>query len=269
MSNAVEKLHKDEIPAPVGNIHTALAAAQAEIKNPEKNKEANAGSYKYKYADIGDVLEAALPVLSKHGISVIQPTRIEDGQIILKTILTHGESDTSIESDYPVCSLNQDHRKMGGALTYARRYALCPMVGISPAEDLDGADAAKSGDGDRQKMSAAEAKKELNWNAIEDSIRTAKSADVLDKMEQRFQANKGVWPASFIASAFELSATRRNELEVQAKAASYDDIWTAFEDCATIDAVVHMTDALIQLGRDEAQVRETADLRKEALSALL
>jgi hypothetical protein len=43
-----------------------------------------------------------------------------------------------IESLYPVCGISGDHQKMGGALTYARRYSLCSMVGVAADEDIDG-----------------------------------------------------------------------------------------------------------------------------------
>ncbi len=272
MSNAVKKLEpkpKAASVAPVENIHTALCAAQAEIKNPPKEKDADTGAYQYKYADISDVLETVLPVLSAHGIAVCQAPKIVNDQMILITTLTHGASDTNVSCEYPVASANNNHQKLGGALTYARRYALCALVGVAPAQDLDGQDAAKSGDGDRQKMSAAEAKREIDWEGIENSIRKAKSHDILDKMDKRFEANRGVWPASFIASCFEESAKRRNELDMQARADGFDSEFDAFEACQTVDDVIHMTEALIQLGKDADTVKEAADLRKEALETFL
>lgn len=134
----------------VAEISKALAAAQAEIQNPEKNKNAKvkgkskAGrdyEYGYKYADIADVLTTVLPPLSKHKIAVIQPTEIVNGALFINTRICH-ESGEWIESQYPVCSINGDHQQMGGAMTYARRYALCSMVGVAADEDIDGQGAA-------------------------------------------------------------------------------------------------------------------------------
>ena len=44
-----------------------------------------------------------------------------------------------ISSDWPVCALSEvsQPRRMGAALTYARRYALFTMVGIAGEDDLD------------------------------------------------------------------------------------------------------------------------------------
>ena len=125
----------------INKLAEALAKAQAEIEDPHKNKTAKAGSYSYNYADIADVLKVARKALSKHHIAISQPT-IFDGEIlIVRTRLMHS-SGQYIESDYPVCSASGDHQKMGAAMTYARRYALCSLVGVAADEDMDGQNAA-------------------------------------------------------------------------------------------------------------------------------
>ena len=47
-----------------------------------------------------------------------------------------------IASDWPVCSISDTAapRRMGAALTYARRYALFTLVGIAGEDDLDAPD---------------------------------------------------------------------------------------------------------------------------------
>lgn len=134
--------------AETAEIYAALAAAQGEIANPQKDKTANVptktgGSYSYAYADIADVLSTVRPVLSKHGLAVVQLTVIEERDMMLRTRIAH-KSGQFIESDYPVCQIGGDHRVMGAALTYARRYALCPMLGIAADQDTDGETAAEA-----------------------------------------------------------------------------------------------------------------------------
>ncbi len=126
----------------INELSTALAKAQGEFTTIEKRKHAkiktNSGKdYGYAYADISDVLAAVLPVLSKNGLSVIQPTVVIEHAMFVVTRLMHN-SGQWIESEYPVCSINGDHQKMGGALTYSRRYALCSMLAVSADEDVDG-----------------------------------------------------------------------------------------------------------------------------------
>jgi hypothetical protein len=127
-------------------IFAALAAAQGDMPTIEKSKEgkikgeSKSGKqyeYSYKYADIADVLESALPILSKNGLAVIQPTMVSNGAIFIITRVCHS-SGQWVESEYPVATINGDHQKMGGAMTYARRYALCSLLGIAADEDTDG-----------------------------------------------------------------------------------------------------------------------------------
>lgn len=118
-------------------LYLALANAQGELANPEKTKTADTGKYKYKYADIADVLNISRPILARHGLAVAQLTWIREGTIVLETRLM-AASGGSISSEYPVCPVTPDQQKIGSALTYARRYALCAMLGIAAEEDVDG-----------------------------------------------------------------------------------------------------------------------------------
>ena len=59
----------------------------------------------------------------------------------MTTVLAHSSGEW-IASDWPVCALSEmtAPRRMGAALTYARRYALFTLVGIAGEEDLDAPD---------------------------------------------------------------------------------------------------------------------------------
>src|SRR5665811_304704 len=61
----------------------------------------------------------------------------------LTTLLLHTSGEW-ISSDWPVCQISETSapRRMGAALTYARRYALFTMVGIAGEDDLDAPDLA-------------------------------------------------------------------------------------------------------------------------------
>jgi len=133
----------------INEIATALAKAQGEFPKIAKNKIADLKgiskrtgkeySMKYSYADIADVLAALLPVLSKHNIALIQPTEIDDRGMTIHTRIVHS-SGQWMGSVYPVCAINGDHQIMGSAITYARRYAACSLIGVAADDDLDGED---------------------------------------------------------------------------------------------------------------------------------
>lgn len=118
-------------------LAAALAKAQGELKNIEKGK--LNPHLKSKYADIADGLEVIRPVLSANGIALVQATNFnqDTGIFILHTRLVH-RSGQWMESTYPLPT-GVKATDMGGAITYARRYAAFALVGVAGTnEDDDG-----------------------------------------------------------------------------------------------------------------------------------
>ncbi|MDH2349934.1 ERF family protein [Bradyrhizobium sp. SSUT112] len=135
----------------IGAIAAALAKAQAELTNPEKTLTAQIRSpflrdddRTFRYASLASGLDIVRKTLSQQEIATIQTTRIEaaTGTIHLTTLLAHSSGEW-ISSDWPVCALKdvEAPHRMGAALTYARRYALFALVGITGEDDLDAPDA--------------------------------------------------------------------------------------------------------------------------------
>lgn len=124
-------------------LYTALAKAQAEIKNPPLNKTGQATStVKYKYSDLACTLESIKPSLNKYGLSLIQLVDIKpDLGVVLLTRICH-ESGAHIESMYPLKETARP-QEMGSQITYARRYSITAMLAIAGEEDDDGALAQK------------------------------------------------------------------------------------------------------------------------------
>lgn len=115
------------------DIAAALAKAQAEMM-PAIKDSANP-FFKSKYADLTSVWSACREPLTKHGLSVTQTTSCEsDGRIMLFTTLWH-PSGQWIDSCLPVIPVKPDPQSLGAAITYARRFALCALVGICPEDD--------------------------------------------------------------------------------------------------------------------------------------
>ena len=81
--------------------------------------------------------------LGGHEIATVQTTAIdkEAGLIRLTTTLAHSSGEW-LSSEWPVCPISETAapRRMGAALTYARRYALFTLVGIAGEDDLDAPD---------------------------------------------------------------------------------------------------------------------------------
>jgi ERF superfamily len=133
----------------VAAIATALAKAQIELSNPEKSAVGSIRHYNqaapqaFRYAPLSSGLEIVRKTLGGQQIAVAQTTDIDraGGTVNLTTVLLHTSGEW-ISSDWPVCALSEisQPRRMGAALTYARRYALFTMVGIAGEDDLDAPD---------------------------------------------------------------------------------------------------------------------------------
>lgn len=118
----------------VNEIAGALAKAQQSMKNATLNK-VNP-HFRSKYADLAGIRDAVIPALAANGIAVVQTLGgAADGGNLLMTRLVH-TSGQWIESDCPV-PFSGDMQKMGSAITYARRYSLSAICGISADEDDD------------------------------------------------------------------------------------------------------------------------------------
>jgi hypothetical protein len=98
---------------------------------------------KFRYAALSSGLDIVRKALGGHEIATIQTTAIdkEAGLIRLTTTLAHASGEW-LSSEWPVCPIAETAapRRMGAALTYARRYALFTLVGIAGEDDLDAPD---------------------------------------------------------------------------------------------------------------------------------
>ena len=127
-------------------LAAALAAFQAEAPTVSKGKTAKVptkagGSYSYTYANLADVVEAAYPLLSKHGLSFsCVPRNREVGGYELVGILLHSSGE-SLEGSLPLSG--NTPQELGSALTYMRRYLLGAMTGLVTDDDDDGAAASR------------------------------------------------------------------------------------------------------------------------------
>jgi ERF superfamily len=134
----------------VAALASALAKAQAELVNPEKSLTATIRTgmpgereRTFRYAPLSSGLDIVRKTLGQHEIATMQTTAIDQasGLVNLTTVLAHASGEW-IASDWPVCPVAEiaSPRRMGAALTYARRYALFTLVGIAGEDDLDAPD---------------------------------------------------------------------------------------------------------------------------------
>lgn len=94
--------------------------------------------FKSKYASYNNVQETINPTLDLLGIVVVQAPNILDGVDVLNTKVYMADNPSDmIESNIRLLMPKGDMQQLGGAITYARRYALVSLFGLA-TEDDDG-----------------------------------------------------------------------------------------------------------------------------------
>src|SRR5215469_16220707 len=118
-----------------GSLAEALTQLQTRLPRITKGETADTGKFSYIYANLSSITATVAPVLAELGLFwTCAPTLRDDGVFVLAYCLSHvsgGES--MIQGEYPRPP-NGTPQTIGGAITYARRYALCAVLGIAPAE---------------------------------------------------------------------------------------------------------------------------------------
>lgn len=121
----------------IGKLATALAKAQGDIQNAEKDAKGTYG----KYATLASTWDAIRPSLSKNEIAIYQRPLEIDGKLKMCTMLMHSSGEFFDDSELEMIFDRSGGRltpmqAMGSAVTYARRYTLQSAVGVAPTDDV-------------------------------------------------------------------------------------------------------------------------------------
>lgn len=90
--------------------------------------------FKNEYADLNEVLDKVKNPLNDLGIVIIQRPMQNALGGYLETILHDTEDETQVESETPFENVT-DMQKLGGAITYAKRYSLVAMLALEDDDD--------------------------------------------------------------------------------------------------------------------------------------
>lgn len=155
----------------VDKLAAALAEVQAELpaivarevaKVTGETKQGKPVSYTYKYAGLATVAAAVLPLLGQHGLAFTSFPTLISGRFVLRYELLHA-SGQRLVGLYPLSEDVRSPQAMGSQITYARRYVLCAVTGVSPEDDDDAAAAEadrQAQRADQRAQAAAEAEQE-------------------------------------------------------------------------------------------------------------
>jgi len=125
----------------ISKIAAALVKAQGSM--PAVGKEGNNPAFRSRYMTLDGILATAVPVLTQHGIALVQGSEVsslDDSfrpmSVLVETRLIH-ESGEWIAVDAIIPVTKSDAHGMGSAITYGRRYSLASILGIMADEDDD------------------------------------------------------------------------------------------------------------------------------------
>lgn len=130
--------------AQLSKIAGALAKAQGEMLNAEKDVKGNYG----KYATLAATWDAIRQPLAKNEIAVYQRILTIEKKPTMCTMLIHSSGEFLDDCELELIFDRSGGRitpmqAMGSAVTYARRYSLQAVTGVAPADDDDGNGAGK------------------------------------------------------------------------------------------------------------------------------
>jgi hypothetical protein len=120
----------------MSELLSALADLQAAPPTITKRGKGQVGSREYKYATLDAIWKALEPWRTQYGIIwVTCPSRL-DGAPVLSYRLIHVKTGDELSGHYPLTDAHG--QALGADITYARRYALCAVLGLLADEDTDG-----------------------------------------------------------------------------------------------------------------------------------
>lgn len=128
----------------ISDLAAALAKAQGAFENPAKDRTVKVKSkktgveYSFSYATFSAVLDTVRKPMADNGLSFVQTTGTDEQGYLITTRLLHS-SGQWMEFNTPVFVSDEGGpQAFGSGVTYAKRYALTSLLGVTADEDDDG-----------------------------------------------------------------------------------------------------------------------------------
>lgn len=173
-----------ESPA-INELAAALAKAQGAFSNPEKDR--RNPHFGNSYATLGAVIETTRKALAENGLSLTQTV---GGQPpFLRTRLLHS-SGQWLASEVPLFMAGKGSQVFGSEMTYMRRYAVCALLNIAPAEGDDDGNAAQAATGTATRASQTPRDQPRPGNGAEPDRRRQDAGNAPSRAPAREQARR-------------------------------------------------------------------------------
>jgi hypothetical protein len=124
--------------AEIKDLASALSKAQKVMRAIPKDS-VNP-FFKSKYADMATVVEHTRAALADNGLAVTQGLSLDAAPCLITTLIH--SSGQWLRSAWPITPVKNDPQGIGSAVTYARRYAYCAIIGVASGDEDDDGNAA-------------------------------------------------------------------------------------------------------------------------------
>lgn len=118
------------------NIAKALVAFNAEIKSIAHDAENP--HFRSQYTSLDHMIDETKPVLSKHGLTVMQFPGGTGELVTVRTMILHNTGEWIESEPLTLKPAKLDPQGAGSAITYARRYSYAAALSLSLGDDDDG-----------------------------------------------------------------------------------------------------------------------------------
>lgn len=116
-------------------IFKAMALAQGDMT--PAIKDSTNPHFRSTYSNINSIWSAIRAPLSKNGISVFQDVISTQSGVSVTTLLGHSSGQWMEFGPLEIPLAKRDAHGVGSGTSYAKRYALCAIIGVSSAEEDD------------------------------------------------------------------------------------------------------------------------------------
>ena len=117
----------------------ALVEALATMREPHKSGRADTGTFGYSYLTLPDLSALVRAAFAEHGLAFIQQAQVDERHVTVTTSVLHSSGETFQTAPLTLTARGLGPQDIGSVITYARRYQLAALVGLSGSDDDDAA----------------------------------------------------------------------------------------------------------------------------------
>ena len=148
----------------ISELAKAFAKTQQELKQPLKD--AKNPYFRSTYVPLENVAESITEAATKNGLSFSQEPSFDDGMVTVTTLVMHSSGEWIEYAPLKMKPVKNDPQAFGSAITYAKRYALSAIFGITSDKDDDGNEATQPQKAQRQQRTATQNKQCISADKV-------------------------------------------------------------------------------------------------------